>query len=83
MSLTQDQVDKLSAGFDTQNALIADIAQDVTTLQGQVAAGGDQATADLLQPLVDKITAANAALQSVDDETPNPDSGVTPTDPNT
>ena len=72
MSATQDQIDKLTAAQSQSSTFISEIAEDVATLQGQISNSGDQATADLLQPLVDKATAMNAALQGIDDETPNP-----------
>lgn len=72
MSLTDDQIAKLSAGFDQQNQIIADVQQDIVTLQTDAANSGDQATADKLQAILDKQATSIAALQSVDDQTPNP-----------
>jgi hypothetical protein len=72
MTQTDDQIAAILAAQDAQTVVIGNIAQDVQTLQGEVADSGDAATAAKLQAVVDKLNASTAALSAIDDQTPNP-----------
>lgn len=72
MSQTDDAIAAILAAQDAQTQVIANIAQDVQTLQGEIADSGDAATAAKLQAIADKLTASTEALSAIDDQTPNP-----------